>query len=347
MMRLPQKEWDSALRKGKDVNNKGILKFKYSTRDGLRLVDSIAKEILSASTGAASTSASSSASVQDDSAATSYSDLTQEGVVALMQAMATFNDQGGQLSKEDFAHYARRQIYSAMSRSLAQASRPIQLPRKAHETLKAARTLQESLRSSLSREPTVAEIAARLPRDITPEKLSLYMLVGRGTLSVESTVEIYDPSSEPTFADEDQYEATHHQTAHLHSGEDDIYNNLEEEEQWVNHDTIVAPLRDFIPDTTSPTPDDSALAEMIRHDVQDLLSTTLTPQEHEVIRMRFGLDYGRQDGLTLTEIGSRFGLSRQTIGHIEQTALHRLRTSYRSIMVEKYLDDDHADEVSV
>jgi len=320
-------------------------KFKYSTRDGLRLVDSIAKEILSASTGAASTSASSSASVQDDSAATSYSDLTQEGVVALMQAMASFNDQGGQLSKEDFAHYARRQIYSAMSRSLAQASRPIQLPRKAHETLKAARALQESLRSSLSREPTVAEIAARLPRDITAEKLSLYMLVGRGTLSVESTVEIYDPSSEPTFADEDQYEATHHQTAHLHSGEDDMY--LEEEEQWVNHDTIVAPLRDFIPDTTSPTPDDSALAEMIRHDVQHLLSTTLTPQEHEVIRMRFGLDYGRQDGLTLTEIGSRFGLSRQTIAHIEQTALHKLRTSYRSIMVEKYLDDDHADEVSV
>mmetsp|Transcript_49743 Transcript_49743/g.75155 ORF Transcript_49743/g.75155 Transcript_49743/m.75155 type:complete len:87 (-) Transcript_49743:63-323(-) len=86
---------------------------------------------------------------------------------------------------------------------------------------------------------------------------------------------------------------------------------------------------------------------MIRHDVQHLLSTTLTPQEHEVIRMRIGLDYGRQDGLTLTEIGSRFGLSRQTIAHIEQTALHKLRTSYRSIMVEKYLDDDHADEVSV
>eukprot|EP00957_Ditylum_brightwellii_P075433 5732934-Ditylum_brightwellii.AAC.1 len=50
--------------------------------------------------------------------------------------MATFNDQGGQLSKENFAHYARQQIYSAMSGSLAQASRPIQLPRKAHETLK-------------------------------------------------------------------------------------------------------------------------------------------------------------------------------------------------------------------
>jgi hypothetical protein len=48
-----KKEWDSAHQKSKDENDTGIdkRKFKYSTRDGLRLVDSIAKEILSASTG--------------------------------------------------------------------------------------------------------------------------------------------------------------------------------------------------------------------------------------------------------------------------------------------------------
>ena len=47
------------------------------------------------------------------------------------------------------------------------------------------------------------------------------------------------------------------------------------------------------------------------------------------------------------EIGSHFGLSCQTILQIEQIALHKLMTSYQSIMVEKYLDDNHIDEVSV
>eukprot|EP00957_Ditylum_brightwellii_P051223 3883227-Ditylum_brightwellii.AAC.1 len=65
--------------------------------------------------------------------------------------MAAFNDQDGKLTKEDFAHYTRQQIYTVMPCSLAQASWPIQLLRKAHETLKAACALQESLHLSLSR----------------------------------------------------------------------------------------------------------------------------------------------------------------------------------------------------
>eukprot|EP00957_Ditylum_brightwellii_P008736 662628-Ditylum_brightwellii.AAC.1 len=66
-------EWDSAHQKSNDENNTRIdkQKSKYSTCNGICLVDSITKEILSASTGAASTIASSSASIQDDSAATS------------------------------------------------------------------------------------------------------------------------------------------------------------------------------------------------------------------------------------------------------------------------------------
>ena len=47
------------------------------------------------------------------------------------------------------------------------------------------------------------------------------------------------------------------------------------------------------------------------------------------------------------EIGSHFGLSCQTIVQVKQIALHKLTTSYQSIMVEKYLDDNHIDEVSV
>uniref|UniRef100_A0A7S2N3W2 RNA polymerase sigma-70 domain-containing protein n=1 Tax=Helicotheca tamesis TaxID=374047 RepID=A0A7S2N3W2_9STRA len=345
-------EWDSAHRREGDGDGEAPLtkntpKFKYSTRAGLRLVDSIAREIISeTSDGSASSTASSSASAKEDSAAANYADLAQEGVVALMNAMATFDE----ALSEDFSTYAKRHIYTAMSSSLATASRPIRLPRKIHETLRHARAVQDRLRSSLSREPTVPEIAQQLPADVTPDKLQLYMLVGRGTLSVESTVEIYNPANnEPSFADEDQYEAEHGRIeAHLHSGEDDLYNDLEEEEEWVEHDKIVAPLRDFIPDTSSPTPDDFALTHMIRHDIDDLLQRTLNEREQEVIRMRFGLtDFGREEGLTLTDIGSRLGVSRQRIAQIERSALDKLRNSYQSTIVEKYLDDDHAEEVSV
>ena len=78
-----EKEWDSAHRKSNDENNTNFAKqkFKYSTCDDLRLVDSIAREILFASTMAASSTTSSRAGVQDDSAATFYSDLMQESVI--------------------------------------------------------------------------------------------------------------------------------------------------------------------------------------------------------------------------------------------------------------------------
>ena len=80
---MNEKEWDSAHRKSNDEKNTKFAKqkFKYSTCDDLHLVDSIAREILSASTMAASSTTSSSAGVQDDSSATFYSDLTQEGVI--------------------------------------------------------------------------------------------------------------------------------------------------------------------------------------------------------------------------------------------------------------------------
>jgi hypothetical protein len=80
---MNKKEWDSAHRKSNDENNTKFAKqkFKYSTCDGLRLVESITKEILFSSTMTASNTTSSSASVQDDQAATFYSDLTQEGIV--------------------------------------------------------------------------------------------------------------------------------------------------------------------------------------------------------------------------------------------------------------------------
>ena len=56
--------------------------------------------------------------------------------------------------------------------------------------------------------------------------------------------------------------------------------------------------------------------------LEELLST-LTSKEEQVLRLRFGLDDGRER--TLSEIGKKFGVTRERIRQIEGTALEKLR----------------------
>jgi RNA polymerase primary sigma factor/RNA polymerase nonessential primary-like sigma factor len=53
-----------------------------------------------------------------------------------------------------------------------------------------------------------------------------------------------------------------------------------------------------------------------------------------VIRLRFGLDDGRQR--TLDEVGREFGLSRERIRQIEKITLHKLRHPSRARRLEVY-----------
>ncbi|MGH3742161.1 MAG: RNA polymerase sigma factor SigB, partial [Micromonosporaceae bacterium] len=55
-------------------------------------------------------------------------------------------------------------------------------------------------------------------------------------------------------------------------------------------------------------PQDNVSYGLLRHEMEGVLST-LNPREQEVIRLRFGLDDGRQR--TLDEVGREFGLSRE------------------------------------
>jgi RNA polymerase primary sigma factor len=53
----------------------------------------------------------------------------------------------------------------------------------------------------------------------------------------------------------------------------------------------------------------------------------LTPLEPAVLRMRYGLEGGRE--LTLSEIGASFALTRERIRQIEAAALRKLRLPQR------------------
>ena len=80
-------------------------------------------------------------------------------------------------------------------------------------------------------------------------------------------------------------------------------------------------------------PADSVSNGMLRSEVEIVLAT-LSQREQAVIRLRFGLDDGRQR--TLDEVGREFGLSRERIRQIEKVTLLKLRHPSRAKRLEAY-----------
>ncbi|MBY8871156.1 RNA polymerase sigma factor SigB [Micromonospora sp. PLK6-60] len=71
----------------------------------------------------------------------------------------------------------------------------------------------------------------------------------------------------------------------------------------------------------------------LRNEVRIVLAT-LSQREQAVIRLRFGLDDGRQR--TLDEVGKEFGLSRERIRQIEKGTLLKLRAPEHAQRLEAY-----------
>ncbi|MCM0676307.1 RNA polymerase sigma factor SigB [Micromonospora phytophila] len=80
-------------------------------------------------------------------------------------------------------------------------------------------------------------------------------------------------------------------------------------------------------------PGDAAAQGELRNEVSIVLAT-LSQREQAVIRLRFGLDDGRQR--TLDEVGREFGLSRERIRQIEKVTLLKLRAPERAQRLEAY-----------
>ncbi|MFD0973910.1 RNA polymerase sigma factor SigB [Plantactinospora endophytica] len=80
-------------------------------------------------------------------------------------------------------------------------------------------------------------------------------------------------------------------------------------------------------------PGDTVSRGMLRNEVEIVLAT-LSQREQAVIRLRFGLDDGRQR--TLDEVGREFGLSRERIRQIEKVTLLKLRHPSRADRLEAY-----------
>lgn len=70
------------------------------------------------------------------------------------------------------------------------------------------------------------------------------------------------------------------------------------------------------------SPEDYTVQESLRQDIRTMLAE-LTPQQKEVILLRFGLDDGNQ--LSLAKVGQRMSISRERVRQLEQQALKHLR----------------------
>ncbi|MFQ6057722.1 MAG: RNA polymerase sigma factor RpoD [Anaerolineae bacterium] len=93
-------------------------------------------------------------------------------------------------------------------------------------------------------------------------------------------------------------------------------------------------LGDFIEDEETPLPTDLASRELLREEIEKVLSS-LTPREARVLQLRFGLMDGYSH--TLEEVGEKFGVTRERIRQIETKAIRRLRHPTRSRKLRDYL----------
>jgi RNA polymerase primary sigma factor len=93
-------------------------------------------------------------------------------------------------------------------------------------------------------------------------------------------------------------------------------------------------LGDFIEDEDGTTPEESAANQLLKEQVQAVLST-LSEREQKIIKMRFGLENGKSH--TLEEVGQEFAVTRERIRQIEAKALAKLRKHKDAKKLYEYL----------
>ncbi len=95
-----------------------------------------------------------------------------------------------------------------------------------------------------------------------------------------------------------------------------------------NHDTELSELLE----DDGISPDRYITQELLRQDLKNLMAE-LTPQQQEVISLRFGLEDGKE--LSLAKIGQRMSISRERVRQLEHQALAQLRR--RRANVKEYI----------
>jgi len=93
-------------------------------------------------------------------------------------------------------------------------------------------------------------------------------------------------------------------------------------------------LMDYLPDTQNPGPDTPTFEHALTESIEEVLAT-LKEREARILRLYFGLD--NPEPMTLEQIGSLLGITRERVRQIKEKALSRLRHVSRSRALESFL----------
>jgi RNA polymerase primary sigma factor len=93
-------------------------------------------------------------------------------------------------------------------------------------------------------------------------------------------------------------------------------------------------LKDFLEDTSTPSPSEAAMRLRFQEQTASVLKT-LTPREEKILRMRYGFE--EDNTHTLEEIGDSLALTRERIRQIESQALRNLRASSHASRLRIYV----------
>jgi len=93
-------------------------------------------------------------------------------------------------------------------------------------------------------------------------------------------------------------------------------------------------LYDVVKSGESPNPDAQLLHESLNTEINRALDT-LSEREADVIRLFFGLNGERP--MSLEEIGTTFGLTRERVRQIREKGIRKLRNSSKNKILKNYL----------
>ena len=93
-------------------------------------------------------------------------------------------------------------------------------------------------------------------------------------------------------------------------------------------------LEDFVQDSAQSV-ERTVMQARLKEQVDEALRK-LPEREEQVLRLRFGLDDGRER--TLEEVGREFNVTRERIRQIEAKALRRLRGNRRAKILRDYTE---------